>query len=595
MASLTKKVINGRPYYYLRETARVGGRSKVVRTVYLGRAEDIEQRLAGAGLAEPKAVVVRSFGASAAALKIARELDLAGTIDRASGGPRGDPSVGEMICLAAINRAVCPRSKRQLADWHSRTMLARALPYPARSLSSQRFWDAMHHLSDEAIAAAETEIVARAVKRYEIRLEPLVFDTTNFATFVDSGNERNTIARRGHAKGGRRDLRLISLALCVALDSNVPLCHQPYEGNRNDATEFPHALELIRERLVALGLSEWERSQLTLIFDKGNNSKANQALADELGVGIVGSLYPSRYPELLAVKRDQFRELESVPGTSVYPTKLEVYERERTILISHSKDFAVKQARSFQQTLAKALRELEELKGVVERGKHRMDERALTERVAKVLARRWLKDVIKVEHDLAAAKLTFCVNQDALEQVREREWGKRIISTDRHAWTDEQILAAYRAQSKAENAFRQMKDVEFASFSPAHHWTDQKLRVHAFYCTLALMIVTLIERHIRHAGVQQDGLALGSKLAMRLLLEINETTLIYPPAGGRQGRPRIRTQLAEIDHTQQQLFDSLDLQQLAPTPVEVTRHARSNPPSHNGLPALNNPRPGKSR
>jgi transposase len=567
MASLTKKVINGRPYYYLRETARVGGRSRVVRTVYLGRAEDIERRLAGAGLAEPRAVVVRSFGAAAAALRIARELDLAGTIDRVLGGARGDPSVGEMICLAAINRAACPRSKRQLADWHGRTMLARALPYPARSLSSQRFWDAMHRVSEDAIVAAETEIVARAIKRYEIALEPLVFDTTNFATFVDSGNERNTIARRGHAKGGRRDLRLIGLALCVALDSNVPLCHRPYAGNRNDATEFPHALDLIAERLRALGLSDDERSQPTLIFDKGNNSASNQALADELGIGIVGSLYPSHHPELLAVDRDQFRRLEDVPGTSVYRTTLEVYERERTVLISRSHSFEQKQARSFAQTLAKALRELEELEGVVERGKHRMDERALNERVARILQRRWLKDVVKVQHDLAAGTFAFHVDQDALDSVREREWGKRIIFTDRHHWTDEQILAAYRAQAKAERSFRQMKDVEFASFSPAHHWTDQKLRVHAFYCTLALMIVTLIERHIRRAGIQQDGLPLGPKLAMRLLTEINETTLIYPPAGGRQGRPRLRTQLAQTDHTQQQLLDALDLHHLAPAPL----------------------------
>jgi hypothetical protein len=58
----------------------------LVRTVYLGRAEDIEQRLAGAGLAEPEAVAVRSFGAAAAALKIAQELDLAATIDRSLGG-----------------------------------------------------------------------------------------------------------------------------------------------------------------------------------------------------------------------------------------------------------------------------------------------------------------------------------------------------------------------------------------------------------------------------------------------------------------------------------------------------------------------------
>jgi transposase len=567
MASLTKKIVNGRPYYYLRETARVGGRSKVVRTVYLGRAEDIEHRLSGAGLAEPKAVVVRSFGAAAAALKIAQGLDLAGTIDRALGGARGDPSVGEMICLAAINRAVCPRSKRQLADWHGRTMLARALPYPSRSLSSQRFWDAIDVVGDEAIAAAEAEIVKRAVDRYEIKLEPLVFDTTNFATFVDSGNARNTIARRGHAKGGRRDLRLIGLALCVALDSNVPLCHQPYEGNRNDATEFPHALELIRERLGALGLTDDELSQLTLIYDKGNNSKANQALADELGLGIVGSLSPAHHPDLLAIDRKLFTTLESVPGTSVYRTRIDVYDRQRTVLVSHSKEFQAKQTRSFAQTLTKALGELEALTGVVERGRHRMDERALTERVAGILKRRWLKQVIKVEHDLTASKLSFHTDQDALELVREREWGKRIIFTDRDDWTDEQILAAYRAQAKAERCFRQIKDTEFASFSPAHHWTDQKLKVHAFYCTLALIIVSLIERQISHAGIELDGLPLGPKLAMRLLSGINETTLIYPPAGGRQGRPRVRTTLAQIDDNQRRLYDALNLDQLAPTPV----------------------------
>src|SRR5438128_12176023 len=72
MASLTKKLINGRPYYYLRETARVGGKPKVVRTTYLGRAEDILVRLEQGS--EPLRVESRSFGAVAAALKVAREL-----------------------------------------------------------------------------------------------------------------------------------------------------------------------------------------------------------------------------------------------------------------------------------------------------------------------------------------------------------------------------------------------------------------------------------------------------------------------------------------------------------------------------------------
>ena len=126
MASLTKKVINGRPYYYLRETARVGGRVKVVRQTYLGRAEDLERRLAQT--AEPRSVHSRSFGAVAAALKLCRELGVADAIDGALGASRrrgSGLSVGEMIMLAAINRACKPRSKRQLGDWHERTALAR--------------------------------------------------------------------------------------------------------------------------------------------------------------------------------------------------------------------------------------------------------------------------------------------------------------------------------------------------------------------------------------------------------------------------------------------------------------------------------------
>ncbi len=568
MASLTKKVINGRPYYYLRETARVGGRVKVVRQTYLGRAEDLEQRLIET--AEPKSVISRSFGAVAAALKLCRELEVAEAVDRAlgsSGRRRSALSVGEMIMLAAINRACKPRSKRQLGDWHERTALVRLIAAERRALSSQRFWDAMHVITDEAIAQAETEIVGRAIERYGIELRPLIYDTTNFATFIDSANARNTIAQRGHPKGGRRDLRLIGLALCVVLDGNFPLCHQTYEGNRNDSSQFPVAIDLIKRRLGDLGLTDAEISQLTLVYDKGNNSKANQPLVDELSLGVVGSLSPARHPELLDISLDQFGALEGMPGTLAYRTTMGVYGKQRTIVITRSESFARKQRRSFNQTLAKAHRELDELKGIVERGKHRMDERALEERIKDILRRRWLKDVISVEHHLDASTFAYRTDHEQVENIAQREWGKRIIFTDRHDWTDEEIVTAYRAQSKGENAFRQDKDREFVSYSPAFHWTDQKLKVHGFYITIALMIVSLIERQIRNAGIQQDGLPLGTKLAMRLLDEIDEVTLIYPPAGGRQGRPRVRTMLADMDDTQNQLYQTLGLQPLSPSAV----------------------------
>jgi transposase len=554
MASLTKKVIHGRAYYYLRETARVGGKPKVVRTTYLGRAEEILARLEQGSA--PVRVESRSFGAVAAALGVARALGIAEAVDRACPN-RLRPSLGIYILLAAVNRAVCARSKRAFADWYGQTALARLLPVPAQALTSQRFWEAMDRLQEEAIARAETEIARAALARFRLAPETLVYDTTNFATFIDSGNARNTLAKRGHPKQGRRDLRLVGLALALALDGCVPLAHRPYAGDRPDASEFPEALVLLRRRLGELGLP---LEELTLVYDKGNNSHENQALADQLSLGLVGSLVPGQHPQLLAIPRERFRELEGDPTTRVYRTRAEVYGRERTVVVSHSERFHARQRRGLAQTLLKARRQLWELKGIVERGRHRMDEPALEARIAEVRKPRWLKEILLVEADLGACTLRFRVDRQQLERLDRELFGKRLIFSDRDRWSDEQIVEAYRAQSKAERAFRQLKHPVFAAFSPAFHWTDQKLKVHAFYCTLALMIVHLIEREARKAGIAD-----GAQQILRSLSEIDEVTLVYPPAGGRQGRPRVRRRIADnLDEAQTRLYDVLGLAELAP-------------------------------
>jgi transposase len=554
MASLTKKVIHGRAYYYLRETARVGGRPKVVRTVYLGRADDILERLEAAS--EPARVESCSFGAVAAALRLVRLLGVAEAVDRVCPKRAQGPSVGTLIALAAVNRAVCARSKRAFADWYRQTALARLVPLPAAALSSQRFWDAMDRLGEAEIAQAEARIAAAALERFALEPETLVYDTTNFATFVDSGNQRNTLARRGHSKQGRRDLRLIGLALVVALDGCVPLAHRAYPGDRPDASEFPAAVSLLKRRLAELGLPE---QALTLVYDKGNNSKTNQALADELSLGIVGSLVPTHYRQLLQIPPERFQPLAGDPDTLVCRTRAQVFGRQRTVVVSHSERFHARQRRGLAQTLLKARRALFELKGIVERGKHRMDKTRLQARIAEITKPRWLSDLVQVDADLAARTLRFTIDQARLTALDRELFGKRLIFTDRDDWTDEQIVAAYRAQAKAERGFRQMKHPAFGAFSPAYHWTDQKLRVHAFVCTLALTLIHLIEREARRAGIDA-----GAEQILRQLSEIDEVTLIYPPAGQRQGRPRLRRRIAEMNADQSHLYNALGLAELAP-------------------------------
>jgi hypothetical protein len=67
--------------------------------------------------------------------------------------------------------------------------------------------------------------------------------------------------------------------------------------------------------LFDLGLTDEELAQLTLVYDKGNNSKTNQPLADELGLDVVGSFSPSKHPELLDIELQRFKELKGMAGT----------------------------------------------------------------------------------------------------------------------------------------------------------------------------------------------------------------------------------------------------------------------------------------
>ena len=79
-------------------------------------------------------------------------------------------------------------------------------------------------------------------------------------------------------------------------------------------------------------------------------------------------------------------------------------------------------------------------------------------------------------------------------------------------------------------------------FSPQHHWTDQKIRVHAFYCVLALQIVHLMRREVHHAGLDLS--------VRRLLAElggIQETVVLYQAT---RGRLRARRMLTDMSSTQ---------------------------------------------
>jgi len=67
-------------------------------------------------------------------------------------------------------------------------------------------------------------------------------------------------------------LRQIGLALLVSRKHQLPLFHKTYEGNKNDYTVFSETLNELSSRIKTITA---ELKDVTLVFDKGNNSKDN--------------------------------------------------------------------------------------------------------------------------------------------------------------------------------------------------------------------------------------------------------------------------------------------------------------------------------
>jgi transposase len=93
------------------------------------------------------------------------------------------------------------------------------------------------------------------VAEFSLDLSGLVLDMGNFATFIDSINDKAPIAQRGHAKQKRNDLRLVGLGLVVTTDGGIPLASHAYAGNRNDNSQFQAMIGELTHRWGALAAS----------------------------------------------------------------------------------------------------------------------------------------------------------------------------------------------------------------------------------------------------------------------------------------------------------------------------------------------------
>lgn len=236
------------------------------------------------------------------------------------------------------------------------------------------------------------------------------------------------------------------------------------------------------------------------------------------------------------------------------------------VLVTDNQQLYRAQVKTLRREIAKRRRQLHRLQSCLQRhsdhhprGKKPTLE-GIRNRIHALLAGRHMKQLFPVQVTLGKdqiPRLQWSFNPREWAKLDRTLLGKTILFTDQHPWSDERIVGAYRSQFHVEAAFRRMKDPRFLTFRPTYHWTDQKLKVHAFYCVLALMIMSLLRRTLAQAGIPLSIARIAERLS-----DIQEVVNLYPTPKG--AKPRIQMNLSKCDTEQTAMLEALNLSRYHP-------------------------------
>jgi transposase len=553
-----EREVNGHRYRVAAQSVwdPVRGRS-VARQVVLGPATPPPV----ADLRAMRSVGTRRLGDAGALIWVAEQLDLVGHIDRACGklGARGGPSVGELAVAVAIQRACAPGPKRDLGEFLDANV-ARLSCLPGTVFSGQAYHRVAQQVSERDLEQAQVAIAKAAVSRFELSADVLAFDTTNFDTHIATLTA-GELARRGHAKSKRSDLRVVGLGLLVSETCHVPLLYRSYGGNGSDQSVLGNCLEGLKELHEALdeGEARTRQAQRTLVRDGGFWSPQLELDLDATDYYSLISLplgHKAAEEALqMAARRGAMKRLSGkLSEVRAARMRTTVGNLDRTLVVVQSEELLAGQKRGIAVALRKAKVELRKLERLARNG--RITGSQLEQRVKKALAREHLSSfvVTRISGTDKAPKFQWRVDAALRRQLETTRLGRRVLCTDHHNWSTGRIAHAFRGQWNVEEMFRRAKKGGTVPWGPSHQWSDGSIRLHTFSTVVGLMLVSLAK------------IALGTEDSVRKMMQsLGEirVTLVRATTGSAGRRPTMML-APELTSEQRKAVKIFDLERWFP-------------------------------
>ena len=302
MAHLYKKLKKGHEYFYIRETQRVYGKPTTINQVYLGTADKVEAAL-GKGGFSPK-----EFGSVFALNELDQAVDLAGMINEIlppKKRVRG-PSLGELVFYAALNRAIAPTSKRQLANWYETTDIQRIRPLRLESLNSQNFWNHWDRISDSDLEKIKTAFFKKIHTLLPVQKHRLIIEAADISAppkpsvFAGMPQPDQEFLAEHLAQ------QKLGLALITEWSQGIPFYYQSFSGGVPVKGFYDH-MEHLLSKVSNLGVAI---EDVTLLVNQEMDAAPIiEQIDGKDGLHFIVSRSPDFAPELTEISLKDFRPL----------------------------------------------------------------------------------------------------------------------------------------------------------------------------------------------------------------------------------------------------------------------------------------------
>lgn len=289
------------------------------------------------------------------------------------------------------------------------------------------------------------------------------------------------LAARGYSRDGKKGKDQITYGLVTDVEGR-PVAIEVFAGNTADPTAFISAARKVKDRF---GLDH-----VVLVGDRGMITSARiEALAEVGGLGWITAL---RAPQIQALAADGG------------PLQLSLFDQANLAEITHpdypgerlvacrNPALATERARKRQDLLSATEADLDKVVATVGAGRLK-DPAKIGLKVGRVINR--YKMAKHFTLDIAEGRFTYTRNQEAITQEAALD-GIYVIRTsvNETTMTASEVVAAYKALTHVEAAFRSLKSVDL-ELRPIYHRRADRVRAHALVCMLAEYLVW----HLRKA------------------------------------------------------------------------------------------------